>query len=226
MRRVVIAALAAALLAAPAAAAQWNIAVINPTTGVAERVPVAEGWTAYYDDAANSWYFFKPGSYGIPAFRISAAGKIEGLSLQLYEQGDAVDLNIGRAGPDNVQDGNLQTTQPGARIGQLCFQTYVTGVGWGASSGYACSAQVAGRADGTQTATSRPGYLELRATRAGSAVVETNVEVHVHNRAAVGSTGVRVRWTETVNQDGVMDYLVIGPPNSCGSGFRCVRVPN
>jgi hypothetical protein len=231
MKKIIYFALAM-VITSTANAAQWPIAFINPVTGVAQALPVAEGWRVYYDDATNNLLFYKPNSYGIPTLRLSPSGKIEGMSIQLYEQGDAVDaINLGRAGPDNVQDGNLQTTQPGARIGQICSQTYVTGWDWGAQGAggqkvYSCTAQIGFRADGTQTSISRPGYLELRATRAGATNVETQMEVRAHNRSQTGSTGIRIRWTEVLNAEGAMDYVVIGPPNSCGSGYRCLRVPN
>lgn len=185
MKQIVIAALAVFFFAMPASADKLTVACID---GAAVVPCPDDGRQLYYDTNSNSFYFRNPGE-PFPTFRASAAGKIEGRSLQLYEQGDRIDLNFGRAGPDNANPGEnipLAVTADHARLYGICGQTYVPGWDWGADDGqgskrYSCVSEINSHADGPQTSTSRPGEINFRTTPPGKVFPLDRVRVESGN---------------------------------------------
>ena len=138
-------------------------------------------------------------------------------SLVLTDKGDAVDLAIRRAGPDNSpKSGAPKVVHPGVNLGQIYWQA------WGGSSlspqgywkagkgGNGRVAAIYARADGPQTAVSRPGKICLATTPSGKG--GSPVE-----RFCIDNEGTPVLYL-----DGKLRRVELG--GDCGKGYSCLRV--
>ena len=142
-------------------------------------------------------------------------------SLVLGDIGDAPDLVLRRAGPDN---GNY-TASPapvdaGTYLGGLYWQTWGGRCEpgrfgyWSGCGGNGRNAIIYSRSVGAQTGTSRAGDLHLATTPIGN-------NGSPEDRLVLSEDGRVI-----INTLAGMKEIEIGSTDSCGTGYRCLRVAN
>jgi len=142
-------------------------------------------------------------------------------SLVLGDIGDAPDLVLRRAGPDNANyNASPAPVDSGTYLGGLYWQTwggrceagqygYWTGCG-----GNGRNALIYSRSVGIQTGTSRAGSLHLATTPVGN-------NGSPEDRLVLSEDGRVI-----INTLAGMRAIEIGSADSCGAGYRCLRVAN
>lgn len=148
--------------------------------------------------------------------------KITAPSILCHEIGDSVDIGGGRAGPNNAAPYTPpETTEPRARLVRFWGRSWVAdprpdngeAIGWdGDSDGedFAVCGEMTIEADGDQTATSRPGRVVLRSTRAGEYQPRNGLIVTNRQQlaAAVDGTSRAPAWTFSDLQSGFSRHQV------------------
>lgn len=147
--------------------------------------------------------------------------KLYARSLVLADKGDAIDLAIRRAGPDNGgKTGTPATVGAGANLGTIYWQAWGPNDDrpegyWKAGKGKnGRVAAVYARADGNQTKNSRPGKLCIATTPSGQGGDPID-------RLCVDNKG-----TPLLFFNGKLVPVTVKDKDTCGKGFRCLRVPN
>ena len=142
-------------------------------------------------------------------------------SLIIGDIGDAPDLALRRAGPDNANyNASPAPVGPGTYLGGLYWQTWggrcETGQYgyWSGCGGNGRNAIVYSRSVGAQTGTSRAGSLHLATTPVGN-------NGSPEDRLVLSDDGRVI-----INTLAGMKQIEIGSPDSCGVGYRCLRVAN
>jgi hypothetical protein len=141
--------------------------------------------------------------------------------MVLGDIGDAPDLILRRAGPDGAAyNARPQIVQDGTSLGTLYWQAWGERCErrqygfWSGCGGNGRTAQIYSRAVGAQTGTSRAGSLHLATTPVGN-----NGEPI--DRLMITSEG-RIILQTLVG----MREVEVGSEDSCGTGYRCLRVAN
>jgi len=142
-------------------------------------------------------------------------------SLVLADIGDAPDLVLRRAGPDNAgYNASPAPIAPGTYLGGLYWQAWGGRCEpgqygyWSGCGGNARNAVIYSRSVGAQTATSRAGSLHLATTPLGN-------NGSPEDRLVLSDDGRVI-----INTLAGMKEIEIGSADSCGTGFRCLRVAN
>lgn len=142
-------------------------------------------------------------------------------SLVLADIGDAPDLVLRRAGPDNANYNASPVPVPsGTYLGGLYWQAwggqctpgrygYWTGCGGNGRNAFIYAVSV-----GEQTGASRAGSLHLATTPLGN-------NGSPEDRLVLSDDGRVI-----INTLAGMKTVEIGSADSCGSGYRCLRVAN
>ena len=142
-------------------------------------------------------------------------------SLIIGDIGDAPDLGLRRAGPDNANyNASPEPVGGDTYLGGLYWQVWGARCEpgqygyWTGCSGNGRNAIIYSRSAGAQTGTSRAGSLHLGTTPMGNN----------------GSPEDRLVLTEDgqviINTLAGMKTIEIGSADSCGTGYRCLRVAN
>jgi hypothetical protein len=142
-------------------------------------------------------------------------------SLVLGDIGDAPDLVLRRAGPDGANyNASPKPVPAGTYLGGLYWQAWGTRCEpgrygyWSGCGGNGRTAMIYSISVGEQTGTSRAGSLHLATTPPGNA----------------GSPEDRLVLTEDgrviIDTLAGMKAIEIGSADSCGTGYRCLRVAN
>jgi hypothetical protein len=141
--------------------------------------------------------------------------------MVLGDIGDAPDLVLRRAGPDDApHNAGPQPVSEGTSLGTLYWQAWGERCEpgkhgfWSGCGGNGRTAQIYSRTAGEQTATSRAGSLHLATTPVGN-----NGEPQ--DRLVITPDG-RIILNTLVG----MREVQLGPPDSCGPGYRCLAVAN
>jgi hypothetical protein len=141
--------------------------------------------------------------------------------MVLADIGDSPDLVLRRAGPDGADfNGTPQPVPDGTALGSLYWQAWGTRCEpeqsgfWSGCGGNGRTAQIYSRASGDQTGTSRAGSLHLGTTPAGD-------NGSPMDRIVITSEGQII-----LNTLAGMREVEIGDADSCGTGYRCLRVAN
>jgi hypothetical protein len=139
----------------------------------------------------------------------------------LADIGDSPDLVLRRAGPDGAAyNGVPEPVSSGTALGTLYWQAWGARCEpgrfgyWSGCGGNGRTAQIYSRAVGDQTGQSRAGSLHLATT-------------------PTGNNGSPVDRLIITSEGNIFVYTVIGmrevetgSPDSCGTGYRCLRVTN
>lgn len=158
-------------------------------------------------------------------FRASADGRV---SPKLYvrsiivgDMGDAPDIGLFRAGPDNADryTATPQAVSEGTNVGTIYWFSYG---GFEPHAhpkdgllGSGRMAQIYSRARGPQTAKSTPGSFHIATTPDGARTPT--------DRILVEKNGDLWLWHPT---HGRLARVTIAQPDSCGTGLRCLAVEN
>jgi hypothetical protein len=141
--------------------------------------------------------------------------------MVLGDIGDAPDLVLRRAGPDGAaHNGRPQPVPEGTPLGGLYWQAWGERCEpgqygfWSGCGGNGRTAQIYSRTAGEQTASSRAGSLHLATTPLGNRGEPLDRFVITPDGRIILHTLVGMREVE------------IGPADSCGTGYRCLRVAN
>jgi hypothetical protein len=142
-------------------------------------------------------------------------------SLVLGDIGDAPDLVLRRAGPDNADyTASPVPVAPDTYLGGLYWQAWggrcepgQSGY-WSGCGGNGRNAIIYSRSVGEQTGASRAGSLHMATTPVGD-------NGSPHDRLVLSDDGRVI-----INTLAGMKTIEIGTPDSCGTGFRCLRVAN
>jgi len=141
--------------------------------------------------------------------------------MVLADIGDAPDLVLRRAGPDGADfSGRPQPVPSGTALGTLYWQAWGTRCEpeqsgfWSGCGGNGRTAQIYSRASGDQTGTSRAGSLHLATTPAGN------------NGEPIDRLVITADGRIILNTLAGLREVEIGDQDSCGTGYRCVRVAN
>jgi len=163
--------------------------------------------------------------------------------------GDAPDLVLRRAGPDNAsKDGTPVPLEPGTNIGTLYWQSWGSRCendrnGFNAGCGNnGRNAAIFARTLGQQTGSSRAGSLHLATTPEGNPGEPlVRIEITAGGDVVIGPdhdpVTLRVSRPEALRETALVtsfrvkggiqiERVVVGEPDRCGSGYRCLRVPN
>jgi hypothetical protein len=142
-------------------------------------------------------------------------------SLVIADIGDAPDLVLRRAGPDGADyNASPEPVPDGTYLGGLYWQAWGTRCEpgqygyWSGCGGNGRTAMIYSRTVGDQTGTSRAGSLHLATTppeNNGSPV----------DRLVLSEDGRVI-----LNTLAGMKTVEIGSADSCGTGYRCLRVEN
>ena len=142
-------------------------------------------------------------------------------SLVLADIGDAPDLVLRRAGPDNANyNGSPEPMASGTYLGGLYWQTWGARCEpgqygyWSGCGGNGRNAIIYSRSVGAQTGTSRAGDLHLGTTPLGNSGSP-------EDRLVLSADGRVI-----INTLAGMKEIEIGSADSCGTGYRCLRVAN
>ena len=172
-------------------------------------------------------------------------------SAILSDIGDSPDLVLRRAGPDNsAPDATPAPLEPGANIGTLYWQ------GWGGrckgdphSYGFnaGCgnngrNAAIYARAIGEQSGHSRAGSLHFATTPKGNpgepiVRIEITADGEVLVNPDQNPMTMRIRRPQRNGETAFLtafkangrvriDRVEVDAPNSCGKGYRCLRINN
>ena len=127
--------------------------------------------------------------------------------MVLGDIGDSPDLVLRRAGPDGADfNGKPQPVPDGTVLGQSGF--------WSGCGGNGRTAQIYSRSSGDQTGTSRAGSLHLATTPPGN------------NGSPVDRFVITAEGQIIIDTLSGMREIEIGSADSCGTGYRCLRVAN
>jgi len=139
----------------------------------------------------------------------------------LGDIGDAPDLVLRRAGPDGAAyNARPQPVQDGTSLGTLYWQAWGERCEWhqygfwSGCGGNGRTAQIYSRAAGEQTGASRAGSLHLATTPPGNNGNPVDRFVISPDGRIILQTLVGMREVE------------VGSEDSCGTGYRCLRVAN
>jgi len=142
-------------------------------------------------------------------------------SLVLGDIGDAPDLVLRRAGPDGADYNASPAPVPGGTyLGGLYWQAWGARCEpgqygyWSGCGGNGRTALIYSRSVGDQTGTSRAGSLHLATTPMGNNGNPTD-------RLVLSEDGRVI-----INTLAGMKEIEIGSADSCGTGYRCLRVAN
>lgn len=142
-------------------------------------------------------------------------------SLVLADIGDAPDLVLRRAGPDNADyNASPEPILAGAYLGGLYWQAWGERCErgqygyWSGCGGNGRTALIYSRSVGAQTGTSRAGSLHFATTP-----LENNGSPI--DRLVLSDDGRVI-----INTLAGMREIEIGSADSCGTGYRCLRVAN
>jgi hypothetical protein len=142
-------------------------------------------------------------------------------SLVLGDIGDAPDLVLRRAGPDDADyNASPAPVAPGTNLGSLYWQAWGGRCEpgqygyWSGCGGNGRTAVIYSRSVGVQTATSRAGSLHLATTPLGN-------NGSPEDRLVLSEDGRVI-----INTLAGMKQIEIGSADSCGTGYRCLRVAN
>ena len=141
--------------------------------------------------------------------------------MVLGDIGDAPDLVLRRAGPDGAAyNARPQPVRQGTSLGTLYWQAWgercerrMYGF-WSGCGGNGRTAQIYSRTAGEQTGNSRAGSLHLATTPLGNSGDPID-------RFVISSEG-RIILQTLVG----MREVEVGSEDSCGTGYRCLRVTN
>lgn len=135
--------------------------------------------------------------------------------------GDAPDLVLRRAGPDGANfNAKPQPIRDGTPLGSLYWQAWGARCEseqfgfWSGCGGNGRTAQIYSRAVGDQTGTSRAGSLHLGTTPPGN------------NGSPVDRIVISAEGQIFIKTLAGMRAIEIGDADSCGVGYRCLRVAN
>jgi len=141
--------------------------------------------------------------------------------MVLGDIGDAPDLVLRRAGPDRqAYNGDPAPVPGGVSLGGLYWQAWGGRCEpgqygyWSGCGGMGRTAQIYSRTVGEQTAKSRAGSLHLATT-------PLNNNGNPVDRIVITEEGRVI-----LNTLAGMKEIQIGAADSCGTGYRCLRVPN
>ena len=141
--------------------------------------------------------------------------------MVLGDIGDAPDLVLRRAGPDNAHYNDAPApVGPDTTLCGLYWQAWGSRCEpgqfgfWSGCGGNGRTAEIYSRTAGEQTGTSRAGSLHLATTPTGNNGNPVDRLVISHDGRITVNTSVGMREVE------------VGEPDSCGTGYRCVRVAN
>ena len=141
--------------------------------------------------------------------------------MVLGDIGDAPDLVLRRAGPDGGTYPALPQPVPGGTsLGGLYWQAWGARCEpgqygfWAGCGGNGRTAQIYSRTVGTQTGASRAGSLHLATTPEGNNGSPVDRLVITEDGRIILNTLVGLRAVE------------LGDADSCGTGYRCLRVAN
>jgi hypothetical protein len=141
--------------------------------------------------------------------------------MVLGDIGDAPDLVLRRAGPDNAHYNDAPSpVAPDTTLGGLYWQAWGSRCEpgqygfWSGCGGNGRTAEIYSRTAGEQTGTSRAGSLHLATTPLGNNGNPVDRMVISHDGRITLNTAVGMRDVE------------VGEPDSCGTGYRCLRVAN
>ena len=141
--------------------------------------------------------------------------------MVLADIGDPPDLVLRRAGPDGAAyNSKPEPVSSGTALGTLYWQSWGARCEpgqfgyWSGCGGNGRTAQIYSRSVGEQTGQSRAGSLHLATTPAGNNGSPVD-------RLVLTSEGQIVLYTVLG-----MREIEIGSPDSCGTGYRCLRVAN
>ena len=142
-------------------------------------------------------------------------------SLVLGDIGDAPDLVLRRAGPDGADYNSSPEAVPsGTYLGGLYWQAWGAQCDparygyWSGCGGNGRTALIYSRSVGEQTGTSRAGSLHLATTPVGN-------NGSPEDRLVLSADGRVI-----INTLAGMKEIEIGSADSCGTGYRCLRVAN
>jgi hypothetical protein len=135
--------------------------------------------------------------------------------------GDAPDLVLRRAGPDGANHNAKPEPIPdGTPLGSLYWQAWGSRCEagqfgfWSGCGGNGRTAQIYSRAVGDQTGTSRAGSLHLGTTPPGD------------NGSPVDRIVITAEGEIMISTPAGMRAIQVGDADSCGTGYRCLRVAN
>jgi hypothetical protein len=141
--------------------------------------------------------------------------------MVLGDIGDAPDLVLRRAGPDNATyNASPESIGEGTSLGTLYWQAWGNRCEpgqygfWPGCGGLGRTAQIYSRTAGAQTGTSRAGSLHFATTPPAN------------NGNPVDRLVITPEGKVVLNTLAGMKEIEIGAPNSCGTGFRCLRIRN
>ena len=141
--------------------------------------------------------------------------------MVLGDIGDAPDLVLRRAGPDGAHFNDMpQPVTDGTSLGGLYWQAWGTRCEpgqsgfWSGCGGNGRTAEIYSRASGDQTGTSRAGSLHLATTPPGN------------NGSPFDRLVITAEGRIVLNTDAGMREVEVGDRDSCGTGYRCLRVAN
>jgi hypothetical protein len=142
-------------------------------------------------------------------------------SLVIGDIGDAPDLALRRAGPDNANyNASPAPVDSGAYLGGVYWQAWGGRCEpgrygyWSGCGGNGRTAIIYSRSVGAQTGTSRAGSLHLGTTPPGN-------NGSPEDRLVLSEDGRVI-----INTLAGMRTIELGSPDSCGTGYRCLRVGN
>jgi len=142
-------------------------------------------------------------------------------SMVLGDIGDAPDLVLRRAGPDNANYNAAPEPVPaGTYLGGLYWQAWGGRCEpgqygyWSGCGGNGRTALIYSRSAGDQTGSSRAGSLHLATTPLGN-------DGSPLDRLVLSDDGRVI-----INTLAGMKEIEIGAADSCGTGYRCLRVAN
>jgi hypothetical protein len=141
--------------------------------------------------------------------------------MVLGDIGDSPDLVLRRAGPDGADfNGKPLHVPDGTVLGSLYWQAWgarcepAQSGFWSGCGGNGRTAQIYSRSSGDQTGTSRAGSLHLATTPPGN------------NGSPLDRIVITAEGQIIINTLAGMREIEIGSADSCGTGFRCLRVAN
>lgn len=140
--------------------------------------------------------------------------KLKVRAMFLNDLGDSPEIGFRRAGPDNATcEQSPEAIGNGVQIAPIYWQAWGTNGDFDALTGSGQIAQINARTEGEQTGTSRPGALMFSTTPVG--------EANPRLRLFISSEGEFWIWFS-----GDVRKIIIGDPNSCGVGKRCLAIDN
>jgi len=141
--------------------------------------------------------------------------------MVLGDIGDPPDLVLRRAGPDGARHSDMPQPVPhGTTLGGLYWQAWGTRCEpgrsgfWSGCGGNGRTAQIYSRTFGEQTGSSRAGSLHLATTPPGN------------NGSPADRLVISAEGQIVLNTLAGMREVEIGEADSCGTGYRCLRVAN